>query len=352
MSLPAALIQSPPILKPVRNRGAEAVEVIGHPDPNDAGLPLAIRRETERGWTRWIEPLISEHWPEVRDTPFYPKFKIGAQQVYAPAPYTVVLTCAARPWPVRVALAACRALRIPPAGLTNLVRVFLPLICRVFLRVENRRIALMGAFIALADEAFDHHLEDVPLEERPQVLRAVLERRDEGPNPPFRLLRAIVDHCFAGCSTDEAEELRRALEGCARWGESEVRRLQGEEDPAGLAHRMTGIVTGIDGIAWTVRRWITRAEWDWMYGVSEFIQILDDYVDAEKDLREGTHTPIHDGTWTLQTVSDHFDQTTRVIGDVVASNGETHPPYVRLAQDAYRHQVQDLLQNMVSGVAD
>lgn len=330
----------------------EAVAIVGTPDPAASGLPLALRRETERYWGRYVEPLITEHWPEVRSTPFYKKFQIGAQQVYAPAPYTVAVISERRPLVLRGFNALCRALRLPRSALVLGLKLFIPTFAALVLRRENRRISLMAAFIALADEAFDHHLSDVPLAGRPRILRGVLEGTVEPPNAPFRLLRAIVEALYEGTEGEEREELRRALDGCARWGEAEVRRARGEPDPTGYQHRMIGILTGIDGLAWTVRRHITPAERDWMYSVSEFIQILDDWVDAEKDFREGTITPVHDGTWTAETIREHYEHTTRTVGQIVRENGERYGAYVALAEEAYRFQVADLLGNMVTGVAD
>lgn len=330
----------------------EAVAIVGTPEPNGGGLPRALRRETERYWRRDVEPLIEQHWPEVRRTPFYRKFQIGAQQVYAPAPYTVAVISRQRPRMLRLFNYACRMFRLPRGLIVAGITLLIPPFTALVLRRENRRISLMAAFIALVDEAFDHHLDELPFADRPAVLRGVLEGTVEPPNAPFRLLRAIVEGLYSGTDEEEHEELRRALDGCARWGEAEVQRALGEHDPSGYAHRMTGILTGIDGLAWTVRRHITPAEREWMYGVSEFIQILDDYVDAEKDFREGTLTPVHDGTWTPETIREHFDRTTSMVGRIVVENGEGYAVYVSLAEDAYRFQVQELLDNMVTGVAD
>jgi hypothetical protein len=329
-----------------------AVEIVGAPDPANAALAEALRRETYRYWDRYVEPLIEAHWPQVRQTPFYPKFKIGALEVYAPAPYTVAVISRRRPRALRAFNSLCRLLRLPRTAVVTGVKMLLPRFTSWALRRENPRIVRMGAFIALADEAFDHHLGHVPIDERPAILRAVLERREAGPNPAFRLLRAIVDSLYEGTDEAEAEELRLALDGAARWGEAEARRARGEPDPDGLAHRKVGILTGIDGLAWTVRRHISQGEHDWMYAVSEFIQILDDWVDALKDHREGTWTPVHDGRWDADTIREHYAHTTKMVGQVVRANGERYDAVVELAKDAYRYQVQDLLQHMVSGVAE
>jgi hypothetical protein len=339
-----------PIVPP--DTGPRALAIIGEPTREHAGLPAALRRETAHHWRRTVEPLIEAHWPEVRQTPFYRKFQIGAQQVYAPAPYTVVVVCRRRPRLMRWLDRAAAWLRLGGPGLTRSMGWLLPLYTRLRLRRENRRIALMAAFIALADEVFDHHLEHVPVDERAAFWRGLLEGTRAPDGPALSLLRALVDGCYDGCDEAERAELEKAFEGCARWGEAEVARTRGDVDPTGLAHRTTGILTGIDGLAWTVRRHISDDERAWMYAVSEFIQVLDDWVDAAKDARERCYTPVHSGTWTDQTVRDQWDATRRQIGEVVAQNGVRHPPLVQLARDAYTWQVQDLLGHMLSGVAE
>lgn len=332
---------------------ADAVRsIIGHPDPRSAGLPMALRRETRRYWRRYVEPLISRHWPEVRETPFYRKFQIGAQNVYAPAPYTVVVVSPHRPLVLRVFNRVCSALRLPRGFIVFGMKLMLPVFAWLLLRRENHRIVRMAAFIALVDEAFDNHMDDIAPAERGALLRKVLRGEAPPPNKPFALVRALRVALEEGASDDEKQELERAMEGCVAWGEAEVRNMLGEPDPDGLCHRKVGILTGIDGLAWTVRRHVGAREHGWMYDVSEFIQMLDDWVDLEKDAREGLTTPAHTGVWTLESIQRAFDHTSDTVADIVRDNGERYEPYVALARDSYRYQVADLLGLMLKGVAD
>jgi hypothetical protein len=334
-----------------RNR-ADALSLLGAPRPEDGVLPRALRRETERYFRRHVEPLIERTWPDVRETAFYRKLLIGAQQVYAPAPYTVVVVCARRPLVLRFFNRLCSLVRAPRALVELGMRFMLPLFVWLLLRRENRRIALMAAFIAVADEAFDHHLAHVDLEERPAVLQAVIERTHVPTEGAFALLGALVTALNEGCDDDERAELAHVLQGCVRWGEAEAARAKGEVDPYGVAHRTVGILTGIDGLAWTVRRHITERERAWMYLVSEFIQVLDDFVDVEKDALEGVRTPAATGVWNKDTVAELWAKSTALVGDIVVDNGERYPPYVELARASYRFQVQELLANMLCGVAE
>jgi len=334
---------------------AKAIEaIIGLPsdDPLLRGLPDAVRRETSRYWDEFVEPLITEHWPEVRDTKFYAKFKIGAQKVYAPAPYTVVVLSKKRPLTVRLMNHMTRWLRLPASFILRGLSRLLPWYTSKRMAKENRRILLMAAFIALVDEAFDSHLDDVPLDERGPLLQGILDGDVEPPTKSFALVQAFRNALDEGTTEEESRELKAAMDGCVAWGEAEIRRFRGEPDDEGLCHRGVGIRTGIDGLAWTVRDYITQSEWNWMYDVSHFIQLLDDWIDLEKDLEEGVRTPVAEGNWTLDDVKEHFDRTIARIGDIAEENGETYPAYVQMARDSYRFQVQDLLQNMIHGIAD
>ncbi|MCP4502799.1 MAG: hypothetical protein GY822_22905 [Deltaproteobacteria bacterium] len=339
-------------------RGAERIaaieKLIGLPsdDPVMRGLPDAVRAETSRYWDLYVEPLIDEHWPEVRDTKFYAKFKIGAQKVYAPAPYTVVVLSKKRPLAVRVMNVVTRTFRLSTRIIIKGLATLLPWYTSKRMRKENRRIVIMAAFIALVDEAFDSHLDDVPLAERGPLLQGILDGDIEPPTQSFALVQAFRFALDEGTTAEESAELRRAMTGCVAWGEAEIRRFQGEPDEEGLCHRGVGIRTGIDGLAWTVRDYITESEWQWMYDVSHFIQLLDDWIDLEKDLEEGVRTPVAEGHWTLQDVEKHFAETIDRIAEVAKENGETYEPYLQLARDSYRFQVQDLLQNMAHGIAD
>lgn len=332
---------------------AKAVrDIIGEPDPRFAGLPVALRNETRRYWRRHVEPLISEHWPAVRETPFYRKLQIGAQNVYAPAPYTIVVVSKQRPLVLRAFNRVCSALRVPRALIVVGMKLMLPVFAWLLLQRENRRIVQMAAFIALVDEAFDGHLDDVPAEERGELLRKILNGAVPPPTPSFALVRALRDALEEGCSDEEKRELARAMDGCVAWGEAEVKNMLGHPDPDGLCHRKVGILTGIDGLAWTVRRHVSAAEHQWMYDVSEFIQMLDDWVDVEKDAREGLTTPAHTGVWTLESVRAAYEKTSDSVARIVEDNGEDYAPYVELARESYRYQVADLLGMMLNGIAD
>lgn len=332
---------------------ADAIRaLIGAPNPHYAGLPMALRKETRRYWRRYVEPLISAHWPEVRATPFYKKFQIGAQNVYAPAPYTVVVVSTRRPLVLRVFNRLCSSLRLPRGFISFGMKLMLPVFAWLLLRRENPRIVRMAAFIALVDEAFDNHMNDIPPAERGALLRKVLRGDAPPPNKPFALVRALRVALEEGASDEEKQELERAMEGCVAWGEAEVRNMLGEPDPEGLCHRKVGILTGIDGLAWTVRRHVGPREHRWMYDVSEFIQMLDDWVDLEKDAREGLTTPAHTGVWTLTSVRAAFAHTSDTVAAIVRDNGERYEPYVELARESYRYQVADLLGLMLRGVAD
>ncbi len=330
------------------------VELIGEPEQaaDIQGFVAALRTETARYWDLHVEPLIEQHWPGVRETPFYAKFKIGAQKVYAPAPYTVALLSKKRPLLLRGVLAFCGLLRLPGTAITGLLKLLLPVYTRLFMRVENRRIALMAAFIAAVDEAFDHHLEHVALEERAALLREVLEGRSEPPGPSLQLVRAIRVAMDQGTSAEESRELDNAIEGCCRWGEAEMRRAQRLPDPEGLCHRGEGIRNGIQGLAWTARAYISDLEWQWMVDVSYFIQMLDDWVDLEKDLDEQTWTPVAEGGWNLDSVRSSFESTSETVVDIARRSGASYPPYLHLVGEGYRQQVRELLQDMVRGIAD
>ncbi|MFH1807356.1 MAG: hypothetical protein ABIJ09_01325 [Pseudomonadota bacterium] len=329
------------------------VELLGEPQQTSGvlGFVQALRRETARDWERHVEPLIELHWPQVRSTPFYAKFKIGAQQVYAPAPYTVMLLSRRRPVMLRLLLGLCAGLHLGGAFIARALCLLVPLYARLFMTVESRRIALMAAFIAAVDEAFDHHLEHLPAVERPGVLRAILEGTAEPSSPPLKLVQALRMAMNEGTSVEEAAELSQAIEGCCRWGEAEMRRALRQHDTEGLCHRGEGIRNGINGLAWTVRRYISEVEWQWMFDVSCFIQMLDDWVDLEKDLADDVWTPVADGIWNLDTIRDSFERTSRTVVDIARAHGEPYDPYLSLIEEGYREQVRDLLQNMVRGVA-
>jgi hypothetical protein len=317
----------------------------------DGALSRALRKEAARAFDKHIGPLIDAHWPALRGERFYAKFRIAVENVYGAGPYTVLMLSPRRPAIITALLRGAQMANLDPMKFVGIVERALPFVCSTFLPTERRRISLAAAFIAIADEALDEHLHHVEPKDRGRHFAGILEGTIEPVRPALALLRAITVGLREGLRDDERRELDAALAMCVKWAEAEAKNLAGEPDPSGWCWRLDGILGGIDGLSWSVRRFITDADKQWMYGVSELVQALDDLLDLEKDRAAGLVTPAMTGKFTLASVEKKLRETEAQVRDIARAGGLTDPRYVEMAVKAYRYQIRDVVDLMLDGVA-
>lgn len=84
-----------------------------------------------------------------------------------------------------------------------------------------------------------------------------------------------------------------------------------------------------------------------MYDVSMFVQIADDWLDAEADRRSLRATPVLHGDWTFGSVASSWQATLAGIEALVRAAGLTSPRYVRFVREAYVLMMTDVLEAMI-----
>ncbi|MBW2381657.1 MAG: hypothetical protein JRG70_19320 [Deltaproteobacteria bacterium] len=129
---------------------------------------------------------------------------------------------------------------------------------------------------------------DDPPQERGRKLHALLDGRWEPDTHPLRLTRALQVEMERGLGPSERAPYEQAVQRLKDWVDSEVAGMSGVADTTGLGHRLAGIQGTIDGLLFPVHRYAGEAARPWMYEVSLFIQMMDDYIDIETDTTRWT----------------------------------------------------------------
>ena len=219
---------------PCRSEREEHLRVLlGKPDQQISALPRAIRATTYREYERHIVPYIERTWPELSSLPFGRKLRFLACDLYASAPYTVLFSAPNRPPLVRVVTNSANFLPLPPRVLSELAGGAMRGIGRLAYAHEHRRIIHIAAFIAAIDHAFDHCMEDSPLERAAKV-KAMLDGEWEPDIPALKLTRAIQEGMGAGLLGWEVAPYYAALERVKEWIDSEVSAMTGVADESGF----------------------------------------------------------------------------------------------------------------------
>jgi hypothetical protein len=319
--------------------------LMGTPDRRVRHLALGIRATAHRHFDLHVRPLVRAHWPEVEGTAFYDKLRIGACDLYASGPYTALFCAPERPLLVRAVTDAGNRLPLPLPALALLGRGAMELMGRFAYADPHRRIALVSAFIVVVDHALDHCMPDAPALRGPR-LEAIIDGRAAPDSPVLSLVRALSVAMGDGLDGADRAAFEAAMGRVALWIRAEVSAMLGEPDPRGLGHRLAGVEGTIDGLLFPVVRYAGEGARAWMYDVSMFVQLMDDWIDVEADARSDRPTPMVTGEWTFADVEASWRRTVTGIEALVRAAGLTSPRYVRFAREAYVLMMYDVMEAM------
>ena len=332
-------------LPPRDARVAAVRALMGTPDRSVRHLALGIRAAAHRHFDEHVVPLVRAHWPALPGQPFHEKLRIGACDLYASAPYTALLCAPRRPLLVRVVTGAGNRLPLPFPALALLGRGAMELFGRFAYPREQRRIVLISAFIVVVDHVFDHCMNDPP-EQRGLRLEAVIDGRAPASSPELALTRALAVAMAERLGADERAAFEAAMGRVREWIRAEVRALRGEPDPRGLGHRLAGVEGTIDGLLFPVVRYAGEGARAWMYDVSLFVQVMDDWLDYEMDAGSNRSTPVVTGEWTFADVEATWRKSLTGIEALVRAAGLGSPRYVRFVREAYVLMMHEVMEAM------
>ena len=108
----------------------------------------------------------------------------------------------------------------------------------------------------------------------------------------------------------------------------------------------------IDGLFSPVWQYAGPQARDWMYSVSLFVQVMDDWLDADKDALDIRPTPVLTGFWTLETVRETWQKTLDGIVDLAKASGVDDESYLTFVRDTYKMMAIEVADAMTGGGAD
>jgi len=343
--------ESKPTVPPRAERVAALRQLMGKPDPSVGELTRAIRRTAYRNYDRYVMPLVQQHWPELIGQGFGKKLRFLTCDLYASAPYSVLFSSPNRPLAIRLATAFANRLPLPNRVLGFGTRLAMSAIKRLAYQHEHRRIVLVAAFIACVDHVFDHCMEDEPVE-RGRKMHDLLNGKYAPDTPGLALTRAIHQAMSHRLTLEENDPFHAAMVRVHDWIDSEVSAMTGEDDPTGLGFRVAGVEGTIDGLIFPVYRYAGEAARQWMYDVSMFVQLMDDWIDYEVDAAGDRTTPVITGSWKFEDVESMWKGTVSGIEELTRAAGLKAPHYVRFVREAYVLMMHEVADAMIDGIAD
>ena len=339
-----------------RERVAALREIMGAPDTSVRALPDAIRTITFANHDRWVKPLFEQHWPEALSGSTVKKLRFLTCNLYATAPYTVLFSAPRPPVMLRALRFVGTSLGLLPATLSGWAGVGVKLAAPFIADDTHRRIVQIASFIACVDHVFDHCMDGAPGAERGRRMRGVLDGSwvpdDTTPHAgAFRFLRALFVAMSAGIEGEDKKVYDVAVARLFDYVDSEVKAMTGVADPSGCCWRMAGVLGTIDGLFFPVWPYSGQQAREWMYSCSLFVQVMDDWVDLEKDAQDIRPTPVITGFWTLETVKSTWEKTLAGVVDLARASGVDDDSYLTFVRETYRMMAIEVMEAMCKGSA-
>jgi hypothetical protein len=360
---PVAMVTSPPgrttMTEP--ERVAALREIMGAQNISLRAFPAAIRTITFASHDRWVKPLYEEHWPEALSGSVAKKLRFLTCNLYATSPYTVLFSSSSPPLLVRALRSLGPALGLEPPQLSSWAGVGVKVLARLIDDDTHRRIIQIATFIAAVDHVFDHYMKGVGAEERGRRMRGMLDgswtpTEDIPHAGAFRFLRALWLEMGAGITGEDKKVFDVAVARLHDYVDSEVKAMTGVPDPTGCCWRMAGVLGTIDGLFFPVWRFAgdprpSNPAREWMYAVSLFVQVMDDWIDLDSDALDIRPTPVLTGFWTLETVEATWEQTLRGIVDLAKISGVEDESWLAFVAETYRMMALEVMEAMCKGSA-
>ena len=326
-------------------------EIVGSPQPQAGLFPAALQDHTHELWIKHVEPIFEATWPEGFSGRDYKKLRFLTCNLYASAPYTVLFCSERAPWMIRWAASAASAFPFSPGALHRGASVILKLFSQFSSGVDHRRIVMISAFISTIDHAFDHFMGEITPKERERRIKGLLDGTWEADHGSLKFTRALQVAMAEGIQETDRPAFDAALQRVVEWCESEVAGLLGEPDPKDLGHRLAGVEGTIDGLIFPVHRFAGQKARQWMYDVSMFTQMMDDWIDYEADSQDVRETPVISGKWNLSLIREKWIETENGIIDLAKEAGFDEPTYLNFIRESYSYMMCQVMDAMTDGMA-
>lgn len=345
----------------LRLTDAERVAVVrrtmGAPDPTLRAFPEGVRKVVFAKHARFVQPLIEQHWPESLHERAGKKLRFLTCQLYATSPYTVLFSSPRPPWPIALARTVGSGLGLAPSSLSSMSGMAVQMVSALLPEQTEKRILQIAAFIATIDHVYDHCFDGVDPRERGTLMHGLLNGTwtpDEAAPyaGAFRLVRALHAEMSAGIDdADDRRQFDRAMDRLRDYVDAEVKAMTGVPDPSGCAWRMPGVLGTIDGLIFPVWRFAGEKARQWMYDVSLFVQVLDDFLDVEKDANDIRPTPMLSGHWDESTLVQTWQKTLDGLIDLAKDSGVDDESWLTFVTESYRMMALETAEAMGVGPA-
>ena len=337
-------------------------EAIAPRPPTDiARMRVAFARMVSKQWQTYVPSALCGCEGGIHGLQFAKARFIG--EMYARACYSMLVVSNSGPASLRIPVRASAFLP-QSRGLTIWLGSLLLLSMEHLLaRAVHQQLLLISALMGMLDVVLD----DAASSGDAAALRVASLTAQPFPTGLLPAEQVVVALACAARHNEtawQAEYWNRVLQPAVRnYCQAEVLAIGHVPDPTGMGHRWAGIEAAIKGM-WYVAGPLMglqgelsnfeRSHWNreqhWMADTSLLMQMIDDWVDQDKD-RGARLTPVVAGDWTIESAAALFEKTVRDLTLLLDASGIQKPVLKAVLVDLYRDYLHTATDAMRTGVA-
>jgi len=262
-------------------------------DSNNKILTIIIKK-TNTDFNKYIVPLVNEYCPEIKDTPFYLKLRLGSTSVYALGAYIMLFVSSKK----------YNKYRYFSKVLNLNEKYFLKVLNLISFPKETRKQIIYAAtFNVIIDHLFDHELNNCSPSKRSKIIKSALKGTSNESN-----LVSLLSYLASKLNYKKIKYFEK-------WCDAEAKSITHKK-----SYRGFGVKASMDLLYSTINTSVPKKYINLMYDVGYLVQMIDDYIDLEDDLKQNKITPVIEKKWTYVTIINQYNKCSKSLSKIAREN--------------------------------
>ncbi|GEM_PF-3901604 len=262
-------------------------------EANNKLLNLIIEK-SDKDFKNYIVPLVNNYCPEIKETAFYTKLKLGSTSVYGLGAYIMMFISGKKYNTHRYFL-----------KIFNLnEKYFLKALTLISLPKKIRKqIMYASAFNVIIDHIFDSELKNHPPAKRAKLIKKALNLESKESS-----LLSLLSYLASKLNKKKVKYFKK-------WCDAEVRSIASKK-----SLREYGVKASMNLLHSTINNCVSKKNIQLMYDVGYLVQMIDDYIDLEDDIKEDKITPVIEKKWDYQTIIEQYNKCEKSLSRIAREN--------------------------------
>ncbi len=262
-------------------------------DSNNKILSIIINK-TNNDFNKYIVPLVNQYCPEIKETSFYLKLRLGSTSVYALGAYIMLFVSSKKYNKYRYF-----------SKILNLnEKYFLKVLNLISFPKEMRKQIIYAAtFNVIIDHLFDHELNIHSPSKRSKIIKDALNGSSNESN-----LVSLLSYLASKLNYKEIKYFEK-------WCDAEARSITSKK-----SLREFGVKASMDLLYSTINTSVPKKHINLMYDVGYLVQMIDDYIDLEDDIKQNKTTPVIEKKWTDATIINQYNKCSKSLSKIAREN--------------------------------